>query len=106
MRKALIKMHDQNAGFLVEENPYKYVFQYISEYDGPPISLTMPVKKDPYVFDTFPPFFDGLLPEGTQLEGLLKTRKIDTGDYFAQLVATGNDLVGAVTISPLEKENE
>ncbi len=46
----------------------------------------------------FPPFFDGLLPEGILLEGLLKQRKIDKYDYFSQIVAVGNDLVGAVTV--------
>ncbi len=28
-----------------------------------------------------PPFFDGLLPEGAQLEGLLRLRKIDREKY-------------------------
>jgi serine/threonine-protein kinase HipA len=57
----------------------------------------MPVKNEEYFFDSFPPFFDGLLPEGIMLEGLLKTYKIDKTDYFQQLIITGKDLVGAVT---------
>ena len=57
-----------------------------------------PVDKKEFVFDCFPPFFDGLLPEGLLLEGLLKLRKIDKYDYFSQLLAVGNDLVGAVTV--------
>jgi serine/threonine-protein kinase HipA len=58
----------------------------------------MPVEKKEFIFDQFPPFFDGLLPEGILLDGLLKQRKIDRYDYFSQLIAVGNDLVGAVTV--------
>jgi len=43
------------------------------------------------------------LPEGIQLEGLLKIRKIDRADYFSQLMAVGNDMVGAVTVEEIEK---
>jgi serine/threonine-protein kinase HipA len=55
-----------------------------------------------YSFDSFPPFFDGLLPEGIQLESLLRRRKIDRGDLFAQLVAVGADLVGVVTVESMD----
>jgi len=97
MRKALIKIHNVKAGIL-EESQTHYIFQYDLDYDGPPISLTMPVRDDKYEFESFPPFFDGLLPEGIQLAGLLKIYKIDKKDYFSQLLVTGLDLVGAVTI--------
>ena len=105
MRKALIKIHNVIAGIL-EENQTRYTFQYILDYDGPPISLTMPVRDDAYEFESFPPFFDGLLPEGIQLEGLLKIYKIDKKDYFEQLLVTGLDLVGAVTIEKINSLNE
>jgi serine/threonine-protein kinase HipA len=60
----------------------------------------MPVRREPYCYNTFPPFFDGLLPEGIQLDGLLRSNKIDKQDYFSQLFAVGGDLVGAITILP------
>jgi serine/threonine-protein kinase HipA len=34
----------------------------------------------------------------------LRIGKIDKKDYFAQLIATGNDLVGSVTVKALEDE--
>ncbi len=105
MRKALIKIHDTKAGTLVESHMH-YVFQYDLGYDGPPISLTMPVRDDAFEFESFPPFFDGLLPEGIQLEGLLKKCKIDKTDYFSQLLVTGQDLVGAVTIEKINSIDE
>jgi serine/threonine-protein kinase HipA len=76
-----------------------YAFQYLSNYQGAPISLTMPYRLDPYIFSAFPPFFDGLLPEGNQLEGLLRIRKIDRYDFMRQLAAIGKDMVGTVTVT-------
>ena len=100
MRQAKIYMNSLWAGILCEQAA-QYSFTYHTDYKGPPISLTLPVQKDPYLFDTFPPFFDGLLPEGFQLEGLLKIKKLDRQDYFAQLICVGKDLVGAITVEEI-----
>ncbi len=86
MRKALVKLHDIPIGVLLEKDEGTFEFSYMEEYQGPPISLTMPLKNDPYFFSTFPPFFEGLLPEGVMLEGLLRTEKLDRKDYFGQLL--------------------
>jgi serine/threonine-protein kinase HipA len=99
MNKAKVYVNNQLAGELIEIEPLKnYQFNYGSDYDGAPISLTMPTAQNIYRFNSFPPFFDGLLPEGFQLEALLRKRKIDRNDPFSQLVAVGNDLVGAVRV--------
>lgn len=97
MRKALVYQQGIPAGFLTETGR-GYEFQYLPDYDGTAVSLTMPVADKPYQFDEFPPFFDGLLPEGYQLESLLRRLKIDRNDSFAQLMAVGADLVGSVTV--------
>lgn len=99
MRKAKIFVRGVEAGTLTELRQGKeYVFEYLNEYDGMEISRTMPTNVKVYQFDKFPPFFDGLLPEGIQLEGLLKIRKIDKNDLLSQLMAVGEDLVGVVTV--------
>ncbi len=103
MRTAKVKMHDIEAGLLSERDDKAYSFQYHPAYQGPAISLTMPIRTEAYMYDRFPAFFDGLLPEGVQLEGLLKIRKIDCYDYFSQLLATGADLVGAVSVFPIHE---
>lgn len=106
MRRARVKMHNINAGILTEKNKQNYIFQYDKNYNGPPVSLTMPLQEQPYQFETFPSFFEGLLPEGVLLEGLLKIYKIDKSDYFQQLITTGHDLVGAVTVQELSSTHE
>ncbi len=99
MRAAKVYIHSKLAGYLTEiEKNKKYKFSYDESYMGEPISLTMPVKQKEFTFNSFPPFFDGLLHEGIQLDGLLKFNKIDKDDYFSQLIATGADLVGAVSV--------
>ncbi len=98
MRSAEIRVHGLPAGRFEElEARRSYRFTYHPGYGGPPVSLTMPVRGSPYVFDGFPPFLDGLLPEGPQLEALLRLRKLDRDDLFGQLIVLGGDMVGAVT---------
>lgn len=100
MRKANVFFQEILTGHLIELK-YKthYIFTYIPEYKGYPISLTMPIENSKYEFDCFPPFFDGLLPEGYMLNALIKQYKLDIDDMFGQLIQIGADTVGAVTIT-------
>lgn len=82
-----------------------FCFSYSPDYAGPPISQTMPVRNEPFEFNTFPPFFDGLLPEGFQLEALLRQKKLDRNDCFGQLLLVGADTVGAVSVREHPVEN-
>lgn len=104
MRQAIVFVHGNRAGILTEINANEYYFEYDENYQGAAVSLTMPVNHRKYGFKSFPPFFEGLLPEGIMLEGLLRIAKIDKTDYFSQLLATGNDLVGAVTVKLMKDE--
>ena len=98
MRKAEIYVDGQLAGLLTEWSGTHYVFEYSSGYQGLPVSLTMPVEQKKYDYNQFPPFFDGLLPEGIMLSMLLKQAKLDSHDYLGQLILVGEDLVGNVTV--------
>ncbi len=98
MRKARVLVNNNPAGVLEEFTDNTYQFTYESNYSGPPVSLTMPTITKIYTFKQFPPFFEGLLPEGAQLEALLRKYKIDKKDYFGQLIQVGADVVGAVNI--------
>lgn len=99
MRSAKVYINQTEAGILSElDFGKKYRFDYLEGYSSLPVSVTMPTTQRSYEYDSFPPFFDGLLPEGYQLDGLLKFRKIDRNDFFSQLLAVGDDLVGNVTV--------
>lgn len=102
MRKACVAVNGVTAGILEALQNGKYKFTYFDDYRGAPVSLTMPLTNKVYDFDVFPPFFEGLLPEGIMLEALLRKYKIDRNDFFAQLIKVGQDVVGAVTIEELK----
>jgi len=95
MRKAEIYQQGMLAGILEElgRNGYRFVYT---------ISLALPVRETPYEFDKFPPVFEGLLPEGLQLEAMLRKYKIDKKDMFKQLVTVGQDVVGSLTIKEVQ----
>lgn len=103
MRKAKVFVKGIEAGILTEiEQSAEYSFEYHQGYNGIEVSRTMLPSQRKYVYKEFPPFFEGLLPEGIQLEGLLKLNKIDRNDFFTQLIAVGDDVVGAVTVIEIE----
>lgn len=102
MKKAKVFVNGILAGEIHEkERGKKYQFIYLKDYKGPSVSLEMPLTQLIYEYDRFPPFFEGLLPEGMMLEGLLRHTKIDRNDLMGQLIAVGGDLVGNVTVEEL-----
>ncbi len=104
MKQARVYVHTVFAGILTKQDSH-YIFVYDPSYAGPPVSLTMPVSSKEYRYDAFPPFFEGLLPEGELLQALLHKYKLDKHDYFAQLVTVGKDVVGAVTVEEMESRS-
>jgi len=99
MRRIKVYNFGKFAGWLEEKekgNSYKFI--YDANYKGAAISLTMPIEQKEFEYAEFPSFFDGLLPEGMQLENLLRLTKSDRDDYLTHLITVGNDLVGSVTV--------
>ena len=69
MRTATVHVMGEAAGLLEEHEAGRFVFRYLDAYDGPPVSLSMPVARREHSFDRFPPFFEGLLPKGKCWKG-------------------------------------
>jgi serine/threonine-protein kinase HipA len=101
MRKAKVFMHNKLSGILTE-NDDGYLFQYEKEYlenpDSKPVSLTLPVREEPFLNRNMFPFFDGLIPEGWLLEIAEKNWKLDARDRMGLLLACCRDCNGAVSI--------
>ena len=102
MRKAEIYQQGTLAGILEELGQNRYRLVYASGYRGEPISLALPVRDTAYEFDKFPPVLEGLLPEGLQLEAMLRLYKIDKKDLFKQLVTVGQDVVGSLKVKEVQ----
>ena len=100
-RKGFVYVQGRYAG-VIEENDEGYAFSYAAEYlEGEhalPVSITMPLSKEPYQSNVLFPFFDGLIPEGWILGIVNRNWKIDSKDRFGLLLAVCKDCIGDVSI--------
>ena len=98
-RKAIVKYKGQFAGWLSEtELGYQFVYDENFFQKGQPISVSLPLRKEPYESKDLFVFFQGLLPEGWYLDIVSMTAKVDSKDLFGLLLATAADTIGAVTV--------
>lgn len=100
--KADVFLYDKHAGVL-EKLDSGYVFSYLNNYYGPPLSLSMPMTQSTYSAEKLFPFFTSLLPEGWLLKQYTRAQHIDERDEFNLLVNNGEDLLGAVAVRPRQQ---
>lgn len=81
---------------------FTYSKEWLAQPDSVPISLTLPLRAEPYTNSGLHPFFENLLPEGWLLEVSSKRLKISKEDPFGLLLATCGDCIGAVEIESVE----
>lgn len=71
MKQAVVYWKTLKAGILSESDEgYSFVYDkdYLSKSETQSISLTMPLREEPFQSNTLHPFFDGLIPEGWLLD--------------------------------------
>jgi len=109
MRKAEIQMQGRLAGIL-EERDRSYAFTYDPSYletaGASAISLSLPLQAESYEDKRLFPFFDGLIPEGWLLDIAEHTWKLNPRDRMGLLLACCRDCIGAVSVIPMETEDE
>ncbi len=102
MRQCKVFVHDIDAGILQENNAGEYVFTYNEKYQGEPVCLAMPIRKEPYRSNHLFPYFFNMLSEGSNRQIQSMLYHIDENDDFGIMLATaGHDTIGAVTIQPI-----
>lgn len=109
MKQAVVYWKTLKAGILSESDegyPFVYDKDYLSKSEAQSISLTMPLREEPFQSNTLHPFFDGLIPEGWLLDIAQKNWKIDARDRMALLLACCRDCIGAVSIKPVNVPEE
>lgn len=108
MRKAVIKIEDQLAGWLTQDEQ-GYHFEYSKAYaalpDARPVSLTLPLRAAPYTSKVLFPFFDGLIPEGWLLDIAGKNWKLNPRDRMGLLLACCKDCIGVVSVEEVKEED-
>ena len=96
-------LHNGREAGILEQTSGGYRFSYASEYLADPkaraVSLTLPLRQEPYESAILFPFFTGLLAEGNLKEMQCRLYKIDSDDDFTRLLkTTRDDVIGAVTL--------
>lgn len=107
MRQGRVFLNDTFAGIITEdENGYHFAYQhdYLLKPDAVQISLTLPLREEPFESKVLFPFFDGLIPEGWLLNIAERNWKIRRHDRMALLLTCCRDCIGNVSIIPMEKE--
>ncbi len=102
MSKASVYYNGRLAGSLTKAGR-EYLFTYDSAYvataGSRPVSLTLPLRTEPYISDVLFPVFVNLLSEGANKAVQDRLLKIDENDYFTLLLATGDgDRPGPLSI--------
>ena len=102
-RAAVVFLAGQRVGCL-EEIPggmrFTYDQQWLDRPDALPVSVTLPLRPEPYDTAGVHPFFLNLLPEGWLLDTTAKLLKISKDDAFGLVMRTCGDCIGAVEIHP------
>jgi len=106
-RKAQVLYNGVPAG-LLEKKGKKYMFTYLEGYirdSGRPVSITMPLCKEPYQSKILFPAFANLLSEGVNKKIQCRMLKIDENDYFGLLLATATrDSIGPLTVKETNED--
>lgn len=106
MRKANVYYKNNFAG-IITENEDGYTFQYdegfLNSTPVKPISLTLPIQKQPFQNKILFPFFDGLIPEGWLLNIAVANWKLNAKDRFGLLLTLCNNCIGCVSIKAIEE---
>ena len=107
-RKGQVYMHSILAGTISEDDSGHVIFSYEGDYltnpANPPVSLTLPLSKEPYVSPHMFPYFDGLIPEGWLLDLTARNWKVEPHDRMGLLLEACHDCIGAVSIRRIEGE--
>jgi len=94
-------VNNQLAGVLTEDDNgyhFKYQQEYLEQKKASPVSLTLPLQKDPFHSENLFPFFDGLIPEGWLLDIAHRNWKINPRDRMGLLLTTCRDCIGNISV--------
>lgn len=107
MRRGKVFYKDEFTGIIEEDDKgvsFTYDKDYLKKDNAKPVSLTMPLRAEPYTDKVMLPFFDGLIPEGWLLEIAEQNWKINPRDRMGLLLTFCKDSIGAVSV--VSEENE
>jgi HipA-like protein len=109
LRRGIVCLDGQRVGTVEETDrgmKFTYDAAWLESPDAVAVSLTLPLRGEPYETRGLHPFFENLLPEGWLLEMATSKLKIAKDDAFGLLLATCADCVGAAEVVPDDSGGE
>lgn len=108
MKTLAVYLCNAYAGCLSCDKQQRFWFQYDREWitrkSVPPLSLSLPFRKDVYPDEKARPFFTNLLPESRVREAVARKLQISQRNDFALLAAIGGECAGAITLLPQDSD--
>jgi len=99
-----VYLHEKNTGLLSQEDDGALNFSYAPEYltgrGAPAISVSMPLREEPYPDRIARPYFSGLLPDERARQRLASALGISEGNAFGLLEIIGGECAGALSLLP------
>lgn len=83
-----------------------YADTWLSAPDRFPVSLAMPLQREPFGSERVLPWLMNLLPEGEPLRAMTRAVGVAPEDALGLIAETGNDLAGALSIAPQQPRGE
>lgn len=85
---------------------FTYGEKFLESGDAAALSISLPLRKEPFGASETKNFFDGLLPEGFTRKSVAKWMHADSGDYLSILEGLGSECLGAIRITPARIKEE
>jgi serine/threonine-protein kinase HipA len=105
-RQLSVRLYGKHIGLLTQDQNGKMSFQY-APIAKTSLTLSMPIREEPYSQDACEAYFGGLLPEGEPARlAIGKNFGINSKNTFSLLKAIGHDCAGAVSLHEVDEPEE
>lgn len=97
------------VGSLWLDNRKRFCFQYDEGWlttSRIPLSLSLPLRREPYLDDESHPFFANLLPEERMRAVIARNLGVSLNNDYGLLEKIGGDCAGAVSLYPVADESQ
>lgn len=98
-----VYLHEDLIGTLERHERARLAFRYTPEWveqEGGVLSLSLPLRAEPFGDEECRPFFAGLLPEGEFLRSIARFFHVSAENPFSVLSEIGGECAGAVSLAP------
>lgn len=85
---------------------FSYDETWLASPDARPLSVTLPLRSDPFPAKRMIPYFDGLLPEGGARSAIASRLHVSYAAYVKLLNAVGHECIGAVSLQGPSQTSE